>query len=34
MKILAIGGVPGVYSPPAFTELGGPDPVPDLARIA
>jgi mannose-6-phosphate isomerase-like protein (cupin superfamily) len=35
VKILAIGGVPGgVYSPPAFTELGGPDPAPDPARIA
>lgn len=27
--ILALGGVPGAaYSPPAFTELGGPEPVP------
>jgi len=35
VRILALGGVPGgVYSPPAFTELGGPDPVPDPARIA
>jgi mannose-6-phosphate isomerase-like protein (cupin superfamily) len=35
VKILAIGGVPGrVYSPPLFTELGGPDPVPDPARVA
>ena len=35
VKILAIGGVPGgVYAPPAFTELGGPDPVADPARIA
>ena len=34
VKILAIGGVPGgVYSPPPFTELGGPDPAPDPARI-
>jgi len=35
VRILAIAGVPGgVYSPPPFTELGGPDPVPDPARIA
>jgi mannose-6-phosphate isomerase-like protein (cupin superfamily) len=35
VRILAIGGVPGgTYSAPAFTELGGPDPVPDPARIA
>jgi len=35
VRILVIGGVPGAaYSPPAFTELGGPDPVPDPARIA
>jgi hypothetical protein len=28
-RILALGGVPGAaYSPPAFTELGGPEPVP------
>jgi len=28
VRILVIGGVPGgVYQPPAFTELGGPDPV-------
>ncbi|HEY2202611.1 MAG TPA: hypothetical protein VGH56_12035 [Solirubrobacteraceae bacterium] len=34
-RILVVGGVPGaVYSPPAFTELGGPDPVPDPARLA
>jgi hypothetical protein len=27
-RILAIGGVPGgAYSPPAFSELGGPEPV-------
>lgn len=27
--ILALGAVPGAaYSPPAFTELGGPEPVP------
>jgi mannose-6-phosphate isomerase-like protein (cupin superfamily) len=33
-KILAIGGVPGsAYEPPAYTELGGPDPVVDPARI-
>ena len=35
VRILVIGGVPGAaYSPPAFTELGGPDPVPDPARLA
>jgi len=35
VRILAVGGVPGgVYSPPPFTELGGPDPAPDPARIA
>jgi mannose-6-phosphate isomerase-like protein (cupin superfamily) len=35
VRILAIGGVPGgVYSPPPFTELGGPDPVADPARVA
>ena len=35
VKILVLGGVPGeVYSPPAFTELGGPDPTVDPARIA
>ena len=29
VKILALGGVPGsVYEPPAFTELGGPEPRP------
>jgi mannose-6-phosphate isomerase-like protein (cupin superfamily) len=29
VKILALGGVPGrAYEPPAFTELGGPDPSP------
>lgn len=34
-KILVIGGVPnGVYAAPEFTELGGPDPTPDPARIA
>ena len=34
VKILALGGVPGAaYSAPAFTELGGPDPRPDPARI-
>jgi mannose-6-phosphate isomerase-like protein (cupin superfamily) len=28
-RILALGGVPGsAYSPPEFTELGGPEPVP------
>ncbi len=28
-RILALGAVPGgVYSPPAFTDLGGPEPVP------
>lgn len=35
VRILALGGVPGgVYEAPAYTELGGPDPVPDPARIA
>jgi mannose-6-phosphate isomerase-like protein (cupin superfamily) len=35
VRILAIGAVPGgVYSPPPFTELGGPDPVADPARVA
>jgi hypothetical protein len=34
VKILALGGVPGsVYEPPSYTELGGPDPVADPARI-
>lgn len=34
-RILAIGGVPGAaYAPPAFTDLGGPDPKPDPARLA
>lgn len=34
VRILALGGVPGgVYSAPAYTELGGPDPAPDPARI-
>jgi hypothetical protein len=34
VKILAIGGVPGsAYQPPAYTELGGPDPVADPARV-
>jgi hypothetical protein len=34
-RILIVGGVPGgVYEPPQFTELGGPDPVapPELLR--
>jgi mannose-6-phosphate isomerase-like protein (cupin superfamily) len=35
VRLLVIGGVPGeAYSPPAFTELGGPDPVADPARLA
>jgi uncharacterized cupin superfamily protein len=35
VRILAIGGVPGAaYAAPAFTELGGPEPVPDPARVA
>lgn len=35
VKILALAGVPGAaYEAPAFTDLGGPDPVPDPARIA
>jgi len=35
VKILALGAVPGeAYSAPPFTEIGGPDPVPDPARIA
>lgn len=29
VKMLALGGVPGgIYEPPAFTELGGPEPGP------
>jgi hypothetical protein len=35
VRILAVGGIPsGVYSPPAYTDLGGPEPVADSARIA
>lgn len=35
VRILALAGVPGAaYVAPPFTELGGPDPVPDPARIA
>jgi mannose-6-phosphate isomerase-like protein (cupin superfamily) len=35
VRILALGGIPGeAYTPAPFTELGGPDPVPDPARIA
>ena len=35
VRILAIGGIPGAaYTPPPFTDLGGPDPVADPARIA
>jgi len=35
IRILVLSGVPGAaYSAPAFTELGGPDPVPDPARLA
>ena len=35
VRILALGGIPGAaYEVPAFTELGGPEPVPDPARIA
>ena len=35
VRILAIGGIPGaVYSAPPYTELGGPEPVADPARIA
>lgn len=34
-RILALGGTPGsAYTAPAFTELGGPLPAPDPARIA
>ena len=34
VKILAIGGIPGrAYEPPPYTELGGPEPVADPARI-
>lgn len=34
VRILAIGGIPGgVYEPPPYTELGGPEPTPDPARI-
>ena len=33
-RILAIGGIPGgAYAPPPFTELGGPEPVADPARL-
>jgi mannose-6-phosphate isomerase-like protein (cupin superfamily) len=32
VRILAVGGVPGgAYTPPPFTELGGPVPSPDAA---
>lgn len=32
VRILVLGGVPdGVYNPPAFTELGGPEPDPTQA---
>ncbi len=35
VRLLALGGIPGgVYEAPDYTELGGPDPVPDPARIA
>ena len=35
VRILALGGVPGAaYDPPPFTEVGGPEPTPDPARIA
>jgi uncharacterized cupin superfamily protein len=35
VRILALGGIPGgVYEPPPYTELGGPDPTPDPARLA
>ena len=35
VRILAVGGIPGgVYAAPPYTELGGPEPVPDPARIA
>jgi uncharacterized cupin superfamily protein len=35
VRIMALGGIPGgVYEPPAFTELGGPEPTPDPDRIA
>jgi hypothetical protein len=35
VKILALGGIPGgVYEPPDYTELGGPEPTADPARIA
>jgi hypothetical protein len=35
VRIPAIGGIPGaVYSAAPLTELGGPEPVPDPARIA
>ena len=35
VRILALGGIPGgVYEPPPYTELGGPEPVADPARIA
>lgn len=35
VRILALGGVPGkAYTAPPFTDVGGPDPTPDPARIA
>jgi mannose-6-phosphate isomerase-like protein (cupin superfamily) len=34
VRILALGGVPGgVYTSAPYWELGGPDPVPDPARV-
>jgi uncharacterized cupin superfamily protein len=34
VRILAMGGIPGgVYEPAPYTELGGPEPVADPARI-
>jgi hypothetical protein len=28
IQFVALGGVPGAFSPSAWTELGGPSPVP------
>jgi hypothetical protein len=31
IRFIALGGAPGAFAPPAWTELGGPLPVPDTA---
>jgi mannose-6-phosphate isomerase-like protein (cupin superfamily) len=31
IRFVALGGVPGSFAPPAWTELGGPPPVPPEA---